>query len=127
MTTLHGQGNRATKKGQATETDAPVIASQVRRSSGQALASEASSTARCDDRRAFRRGQMPARVLSAIKDHKYEVGQVVNFTPSASNLETSPGLYEIVRHLPPDGPENQYRVRNIEDSHERVVRESQLA
>jgi hypothetical protein len=80
------------------------------------------------DRRAMiRREQMPAKVLSAIKNHKYEVGQVVTFTPGKLNLETSPGLYEIVRQLPPDGSENQYRVRNIEDCHERVVREGQLA
>jgi hypothetical protein len=70
---------------------------------------------------------MPARVQSAINDHKYEVARVVNFTPDKSSLETSPGRYEILRQLPTDGLENQYRVRNIEDNHERVVRESQLA
>jgi hypothetical protein len=51
----------------------------------------------------------------------------VNFTPDKSSLETSPGRYEILHQLPTDGLENQYRVRNIEDNHERVVRESQLA
>jgi hypothetical protein len=127
MTVLHRQGDHATKKGQAMEANAPVIASHVHRSSGQLPASEALPAARGDDRRALRRSQMPARVQSAIKDHKYEVGQVVNFTPGKSNLETSPGLYEIVRQLPPDGSENQYRVRSVEDSHERVVMESQLA
>ena len=80
-----------------------------------------------DDRRELRRSQMPARVMSEVKDHKYQVGQVVNFTPGASILKESLGLYEIVRHLPPEGPDNQYRVKSVQDSHERVVRESQLA
>jgi hypothetical protein len=127
MTTLHEQGNRATKSGKMTETDASVITSHIGHRSGQALASEVPAATRVDDRRAFRRGQMPAAVLTEIKNHKYEVGQVVNFTPGKLNLETSPGRYEVVRHLPPDGSENQYRVRSVEDSHERVVRESQLA
>jgi hypothetical protein len=69
---------------------------------------------------------MPARVQSAISDHKYEVGQVVNFTPGKMNRESSPGPYQIVRHLPPDGSENQYRVKSIEEGYERVVHESQL-
>lgn len=82
---------------------------------------------RGDDRRAIRRAQMPAEPLSAVKDHKYAVEQVVDFTPGRSNPEISPGRYEIVRHLPPDGSENLYRVRSLDDNHERVVRESQLA
>ncbi|UEM07718.1 hypothetical protein JL101_034655 (plasmid) [Skermanella rosea] len=70
---------------------------------------------------------MPAEPLSAVKDHKYPVEQVVHFTPGRSNPEVSSGRYEIVRHLPPDGSENLYRVRSLDDNHERVVRESQLA
>ena len=61
-----------------------------------------------------------------MKEHKFEIGQVVNFTPGA-DAETSIGLYEVVRHLPPEGPENQYRIKSVLDSHERVVRESQIA
>jgi hypothetical protein len=79
------------------------------------------------DHRANRRSHMPARVMSAVGQHKYEVGQVVSFTPGALNPEASLGLYEIVRHLPPQGADNQYRVKSVRDSHERVVRESQLA
>jgi hypothetical protein len=126
MTTRHGQGNHATRKGQATEADGSVIAPPVGRSSGERLASETPSVTRGDDRRAIRRAQMPARVQSAISDHKYEVGQVVNFTPGKMNRESSPGPYQIVRHLPPDGSENQYRVKSIEEGYERVVHESQL-
>jgi hypothetical protein len=127
MTTLHKQGNRAARKEHAAESRAPAIASHARRSSGQNAAAEETPATDGDDRRAIRRGQMPARVLSAIKSHKYDVGQVVNFLPGKSVFETSPGVYEVLIQLPPDGSENQYRVRSAEDGHERVVRENQLA
>jgi len=123
MTTRQSQGNRATKKPKATKKDAsPAVPA-----SSQELASAAQADSRWDDRRAMRLAQTPARVLSAVKGHKYEIGTVVNFMPGALTLETSLGLYEIVRHLPPEGPENQYRVKSVKDGHERVVRESQLA
>jgi hypothetical protein len=127
MTTLNSQEDQRVKKAHATGKDAPVIVSHVGQSSGRRLASETPSALREQDSRSLRRAQMPARVQSAINDHKYEVAQVVNFTPDKSSLETSPGRYEILRQLPTDGLENQYRVRSVEDNHERVVRESQLA
>ena len=36
------------------------------------------------------------------------------------------GTYTIARLLPSETLEHQYRVKNIRDNHERVVRESQL-
>lgn len=73
-----------------------------------------------------RRNTTPARVMSEVGHHKYEVGQLVDFTPAASPREKSVGRYEIVRHLPPEGADNQYRVKSVQNSQERVVRESQL-
>jgi hypothetical protein len=127
MTTLNSQEDQRVKKAHATGKGTPVIVSHAGQSSGRRLASETPSALREQDSRSLRRAQMPARVQSAINDHKYEVAQVVNFTPDKSSLETSPGRYEILRQLPTDGLENQYRVRSVEDNHERVVRESQLA
>jgi hypothetical protein len=127
MTTLNSQEDQRVKKTRAAGKGTPVIVSHVGQSSGRRLASEKPSALREQDSRSLRRAQMPARVQSAINDHKYEVAQVVNFTPDKSSLETSPGRYEILRQLPTDGLENQYRVRSVEDNHERVVRESQLA
>jgi hypothetical protein len=127
MTARLKQSNRATKKRQAAEMVVPVVAPPCEPASAKALAAAALSDKRWEDRRAIRRSQMPATVVSAVKEHKYVVGQVVNFLPGALTLEKSLGLYEIVRHLPPEGPENQYRVKSVGDSHERVVRESQLA
>jgi hypothetical protein len=117
----------ATKKRQSTKTVASVIAQPESASVNPGLALAKLAEQRNDERRALRLSQLPARVMSAVKEHKFEIGQVVNFTPGALTLETSIGLYEIVRHLPPEGPENQYRIKSVLDSHERVVRESQIA
>jgi hypothetical protein len=126
MTTLNSQEDQRVTNAQAAG-KAPAIASHVGQSSGRRLASEKPSALREQDSRSLRRARIPATVPSAINDHKYEVAQVVNFTPDKSSLETSPGRYEILRQLPTSGLENQYRVRSVEDNHERVVRESQLA
>ena len=58
--------------------------------------------------------------------HKFQPGQFVRVESSRQFSATPAGRYEIVRTLPPQGNENQYRVRNTEDNHERVVRESEL-
>ena len=117
----------AVKKRQSTKTGASVIAQPASPTVNPGLALARIAEQRNDERRALRLSQLPARVMSAVKEHKFQIGQVVNFTPGALTLETSIGLYEVVRHLPPEGPENQYRVKSVLDSHERVVRESQIA
>ena len=128
MTTSQKKPSVSTvKKRQSTKAVASVIAQPESSAVNPGLALARIAEQRNDDRRALRLSQLPARVVSAVKEHKFEIGQVVNFTPGALTLETSIGLYEIVRHLPPEGPENQYRIKSVLDSHERVVRESQIA
>ncbi|TWT06121.1 hypothetical protein [Reyranella sp. CPCC 100927] len=61
-----------------------------------------------------------------MRAHKFKPGQFVRIQPARSPAAPPAGRYEIVRTLPPDNNENQYRVRNTEDNHERVVRESEL-
>jgi hypothetical protein len=57
--------------------------------------------------------------------HKFQVGQFVRITPSP--LWAAPaGRYEIVRLMPPQGANNQYRVKFVDDGHERMVKESDL-
>jgi hypothetical protein len=36
------------------------------------------------------------------------------------------GTYKIVRPLPAEGINRDYRVKHVQDGHERVIRESQL-
>jgi hypothetical protein len=58
--------------------------------------------------------------------HKFAAGQKVSFLAERSEFNIPSGAYTIVRQLPAEGREWQYRVKNVHDGHERVMRESQL-
>ena len=59
--------------------------------------------------------------------HKYRVGQKVSFLPGSGSLSQLRGGCTIVRLLPSEARDWQYRVKCDYDTHERVVLESQLA
>jgi len=42
------------------------------------------------------------------------------------NRATADGSFKVVKLLPPDGDEHQYRIKNTEEAFERVAKESQL-
>jgi hypothetical protein len=62
-----------------------------------------------------------------VANHKFKVGQLVNFAPSRSGMPASGRQYEVVRLLPPESGELQYRVKCKGDTFERVARESELS
>lgn len=59
--------------------------------------------------------------------HRFSVGQKVSFHPGSVDLRRLRGSYTIVRPLPSETRDQQYRVKSDFDGHERVVLESQLA
>jgi hypothetical protein len=61
-----------------------------------------------------------------MQPHGYSVGQSVELTPGRYDGTVPSGTYTVLRLLPNDAPDREYRVRNLRDGHERVVRESQL-
>lgn len=58
--------------------------------------------------------------------HKFTIGQTVSYTPGMFGRSNGSGTYRIVRLLPYDGSEFQYRIKSIAEAYERVARESQL-
>jgi hypothetical protein len=62
-----------------------------------------------------------------ILQHKFEVGQMLSFSPSIFEVVKGNGPFRVVKLLPADSGDNQYRVQSECDGHERVVRESQLS
>lgn len=68
-----------------------------------------------------------ARGPSVIKTHKFTVGQTVRFSPGVQSPATARGRYTIVRLLPAEANDHQYRIKSTLDGHERVVKESQLS
>ena len=59
--------------------------------------------------------------------HKYSVGETVYFTASNVARPAASGTYEVIRLLPTDGDDCQYRIKSSTEAFERVAKESQLA
>lgn len=62
-----------------------------------------------------------------MKAHKFAIGQTVRYSPGRQSYSGPGGSYKIVRLLPAEGNDYQYRVKSGTDGHERVVKESQLS
>ena len=63
---------------------------------------------------------------SALQTHKFQVGQTVFYTSSPITRPGASGSYKVVRLLPSDGEDYQYRIKNPGEAFERVAKESQL-
>jgi hypothetical protein len=61
-----------------------------------------------------------------MRDSKFTVGQSVRFTSNTFGRPGASGTYKILRLLPLENDEQQYRIKSAHESHERVARESQL-
>jgi hypothetical protein len=67
-----------------------------------------------------------AAVGSALRTHKFRVGQTVFYTSSPISRPGASGSYKVVRLLPSDGDDYQYRIKHAGEAFERVAKESQL-
>ena len=61
-----------------------------------------------------------------LRTHKFRVGQTVFYTSSPISRPGASGSYKVVRLLPSDGDDYQYRIKNPGEAFERVAKESQL-
>lgn len=66
-------------------------------------------------------------VWSRVLKHKFVVGETVYFTASNVARPAASGTYEVIRLLPTDGDDYQYRIKSSTEAFERVAKESQLA
>ena len=60
-----------------------------------------------------------------MEKHRFKVGDAVRVHQSA-NPHIPRGSYKVVRLLPAEGSDHQYRLKSSLDGHERVVRETDL-
>jgi hypothetical protein len=65
-------------------------------------------------------------IATALRTHKYRVGQTVFYTSSPITRPGASGSYKVVRLLPSDGEDYQYRIKHSGEAFERVAKESQL-
>jgi hypothetical protein len=53
-----------------------------------------------------------------VSGHKFKIGQLVNYL----GRDRAFGVYQITQLLPPEGKVFQYRIKNINEPHERPKR-----
>jgi hypothetical protein len=61
-----------------------------------------------------------------LKEHKFAIGQTVYFTSRPIGQMAVNGTYRIVKLLPSDGDDYQYRIKSQGEAFERVAKERQL-
>jgi hypothetical protein len=61
-----------------------------------------------------------------VSDHRFKVGQTVLFNSGPFGRGGQHGAYRVTQLLPPEGDDQQYRIKSANEPHERVVKESQL-
>jgi hypothetical protein len=62
----------------------------------------------------------------SLKSHKYQVGETVYFTSPTFGRAAATGSYTVVKLLPSEGDDYQYRIKSSGEAFERVAKESQL-
>ena len=58
--------------------------------------------------------------------HKYQVGDAVYYTSPSFGRAAATGSYQVVKLLPSESDDYQYRIKSTGEAFERVARESQL-
>jgi hypothetical protein len=61
-----------------------------------------------------------------VYPHKYRVGEVVYYTSPSFGRAAATGSYTVIKLLPSDGDDYQYRIKSSGEAFERVAKESQL-
>jgi hypothetical protein len=62
----------------------------------------------------------------AVKEHKFQIGQTVYFTSRPIGHMAANGTYRVMKLLPFEGDDYQYRIKSASEAFERVAKESQL-
>jgi hypothetical protein len=61
-----------------------------------------------------------------VMAHKYRVGETVYYTSPTFGRAAATGSYTVVKLLPSEGDDYQYRIKSSGEAFERVAKESQL-
>ena len=61
-----------------------------------------------------------------VRAHKYKVGEAVYYTSPTFGRAAATGSYTVVKLLPSEGDDYQYRIKSTGEAFERVAKESQL-
>jgi hypothetical protein len=59
-----------------------------------------------------------------VSNHKFKIGQSVNYKSGQIGAARSSGVYKITQLLPPEGDDFQCKIKSAAEPHERVVKEA---
>jgi hypothetical protein len=62
----------------------------------------------------------------SMPDRRFRIGEIVQLLPPISR-HASGGVYVVTKQLPESAGEYEYRIKSINEPHERVVRQSELS
>jgi hypothetical protein len=62
-----------------------------------------------------------------LADHKFKIGQTVDFSPGRSTMTSMSRLYKIVKLLPPQDGQFLYRIKGSSEPFERIASERDLS
>ena len=63
-----------------------------------------------------------------MPNHRFRIGQSVNYRPASRSQDAPRGAYEITGRLPQgDDGQFEYRIKHSSESHERLAKESELS
>ena len=68
----------------------------------------------------------PTAPETVSRAHKYQVGELVFYTSPTFGRAAATGSYTVVKLLPSEGDDYQYRIKSSGEAFERVAKESQL-
>ena len=96
----------------------------------QAASMAASRAASKTVQKMIRTASPPMRPVAAheivLKSHKYQVGEMVYYTSPTFGRAAATGTYTVVKLLPSESDDYQYRIKSSGEAFERVAKESQL-
>jgi hypothetical protein len=61
-----------------------------------------------------------------LGDHRFKLGQSVNYMSGPRSRTGSSSVYKITQLLPPEGEDRQYHIKSPHEPHERVAKETDL-
>ena len=64
--------------------------------------------------------------MKSQEHHKFTVGQTVHYTGPSFGRSGASGAFKIMKLLPSEGDDYQYRIKSLGEPYERVAKESQL-
>ena len=63
-----------------------------------------------------------------MPNHRFHIGQSVNYRPASRVQDAPGGVYEITGRLPQgDDGQFEYRIKHSSESHERIAKERELS